>query len=195
MKQSLPAMLIGALIAFLAQIIIAPNIVIASIMPNFLLVYIIALSIAVPEQKTLLIFAFILGLLADLSGHGPVGAMSFLFVLASFAASRVFVVLNNETTFMPVLIFVLSIFLTELLYGAFMLVFGVQAGPLEVFVYRALPCTLYDCVAALIIYPLTLKFIRSSAAGVNMPTKRGAQAGAPTTQPRLQTEFKKVRRR
>lgn len=195
MKGSLPAMLIGALIAFLAQIIIAPNIAVSLIMPNFLLVYVIALSIAVPEQKTLLVFAFVLGLLADLSGQGPVGAMSFLFVLASFAASRVFVVLNNETTFMPVLIFFLAIVLTEILYGAFMLVFGVQAGPLDVFIYRALPCTLYDCLAALAVYPLTLRFIRSAAVGGNASAKSSAHAGAPTTQPRLQTEFKKVRRR
>lgn len=156
------AVIVGAVIAALAQIIIAPNIAVAGAMPNFVVAYAIVVAIVRPVDSVT-ILAFVLGLLFDLVGTGPVGAMAFLLVLAAYLASRAFLVLDNDTLFMPLTILVASCVLIELLYGAFLIGLGFAASPLDAFVQRALPCALYDCIIGLILYPIMAKILASAA--------------------------------
>ena len=108
---------VGAVVALLLQIVVAPNIALFSAQPNFLLAYVLVVAIARPlDAGSALPFA--LGLVCDLLGSGPVGGYAFLFVIVSFIASRAFSVLDNDTLFMPVTIFVVATFAAEMLYGA-----------------------------------------------------------------------------
>lgn len=152
------AEIVGAVIVVLLQIIVAPNIALFSAMPNFLLAYAMVVAIVRPHAPAL-VLAFVLGLAANLFGSGPVGSLAFLFVLMTFLASRAFLVLDNDTLFMPLAVFAVSALLIELLYAAFLLGLGVDASALDAFVYRALPCALYDCVVGLIMYPLVVRFV------------------------------------
>ena len=68
---------IGAIIAVLLQIALAPNIALFGVVPNFIMAYVLIVSIVCPDQSGP-VFAFVLGLLFDLLGTGPVGAMAFL---------------------------------------------------------------------------------------------------------------------
>lgn len=169
--------IIGAVIAVLAQIIIAPNIAIFSAMPNFLLVYILVIALVKPGNNSTLVVAFTLGLLYDLLGHGPVGAMAFLAVLTAFISSRLFVLINNDTFFIPFLMLFVMIFVVEISYAVFLTVFGISAGPLEAIVHLALPCALYDCAVALICYPLATRFI----SGTSSSTKKATPTPTPMT--------------
>ena len=56
---------------------------------------------------------FVLGLVFDLVSGGPVGAMAFLLVLMTFLAARAFAVLDNDTLFMPLVIFVAATVLVD----------------------------------------------------------------------------------
>ena len=94
---------------------------------------------------------------------GPVGGYAFLFVIVSFIASRAFSVLDNDTLFMPVTIFVVATFAAEMLYGALLIGLGLSASPVDAFLYRALPCTLYDCVVGLVLYPIIARLLASGA--------------------------------
>lgn len=105
--------------------------------------------------------AFVLGLVFDLLGSGPVGAMAFLLVLVTFLASRAFSVLDNDTLLHALAHLVVSTLVVELFYAVFLMGTGFSAGPLDVFLYRALPCALYDCVVALVMFPLALRFLAS----------------------------------
>jgi len=156
------ALVAGALIVLCAQIVLAPNIAIFSAMPNFCLAYALVVAITRPANNSTLVLAFLLGLAYDLLGHGPVGITAFLLVLAAFAISRVFTVLDNDSVFMPILILLVATFLIEMLYAVFMVSFGASTDIVDAFVYRALPCTLYDCAAGLLLYPLALKFLSAS---------------------------------
>ena len=106
---------------------------------------------------------FALGLLFDLLGTGPVGGMALLFTLASLAASRAFAVLDNDTLFMPLAILVAASFAVEMLYGILLVALGSPVGLADAFFYRALPCALYDCVVALVLYPLVVRLVSGAA--------------------------------
>ena len=98
---------VGAVVALLLQIVVAPNIALFSAQPNFLLAYVLVVAIACPLDAGP-VLPFALGLVCDLLGSGPVGGYAFLFVIVSFIASRAFSVLDNDTLFMPVTIFVVA---------------------------------------------------------------------------------------
>lgn len=153
---------LGAVIAVLLQVVVAPNIALASALPNFVLAYALVLAVVRPD-RTGPVLAFVLGLVFDLLGSGPVGAMAFLLVLVTFLASRAFSVLDNDTLFMPVTIFVVATFAAEMLYGALLIGLGLSASPVDAFLYRALPCTLYDCVVGLVLYPIIARLLASGA--------------------------------
>ena len=144
---------VGAVVALLLQIVVAPNIALFSAQPNFLLAYVLVVAIARPlDAGSALPFAL-----------GPVGGYAFLFVIVSFIASRAFSVLDNDTLFMPVTIFVVATFAAEMLYGALLIGLGLSASPVDAFLYRALPCTLYDCVVGLVLYPIIARLLASGA--------------------------------
>ena len=148
----------GAVVAVLLQILLAPHIAIMSIVPNFIMAFVLTVSVLRPTNLTPA-FAFVLGLLYDLMGNSAVGAMAFMLVLVSFAAQKVFTVLNNDTMFMPILVIVVATFVAEIGYAIFMMVTGVGVGFVDAFVYRALPCAWYNSVLALICYPLMARLL------------------------------------
>lgn len=156
------AVAVGAVVAVILQIVVAPNIALFSAMPNFIVAYTLLVAIVRPTSAGP-VLPFVLGLVFDLVSGGPVGAMAFLLVLISFLASRAFVVLDNDTLFMPLVIFVAATVLVEALYGAFLLALGFDATALDAFVYRALPCALYDCVIGLVLYPLAARVLAGAA--------------------------------
>ena len=168
------AMLVASVVVLVLQVVLAPNIAIYSAMPNFVLAFVMVVAIARPGANAAPI-AFVLGMLYNLVAGGPVGALAFLLVLVSLLATRAFSVLNNDTLFMPLVILVVSAFVVELLYALVMIVMGADIGFVGAFVYRALPCALYDCVVALIMYPLVTRFViggSESRTSVDMPNLR-----------------------
>lgn len=152
---------IGAVVAVALQIVAAPNIALFSAQPNVLLAYVLVVAIVRPLEAGP-VLPFVLGLVFDVLGTGPVGGMAFLFVLVSFVASRAFAVFDNDTVFMPLTILVVATFAVEMLYGALLIALGLAVSPIDAFLYRALPCSLYDCVVGLVLFPI---FARLLAAG------------------------------
>ena len=148
---------IGAIAAVLLQLVVAPNIAIFSAMPNFILVF--CLLVAIFRPGTGPVLPFVLGLASDLAVGTPMGSTALLLVLFCFLASRAFSVLDNDTFLVPLVVIAVVSFAVELLLGAFSLSIGVDTDLLSAIVYRALPCGLYDCVAALILYPLAARLL------------------------------------
>ena len=145
--------IVGAVVAVVLQVVLAPNIALFGAQPNFLLVYALSMAIARPNAAGA-VLPFVLGLLYDLLGTGPVGGMAFLLVLVCFLASLVFSVLDNRTALIAIIGLVAGVLLVETLYGILLVTLGMPVGVGEMFLYRALPCSLYDCVVVLIVYPI-----------------------------------------
>ena len=152
------SVVVGAVIVVLLQLVVAPNIAIFSAMPNFILVYCLLVAIVRPATAGP-VLPFVLGLVSDFAIGTPIGSTALLLVLFSFLASRAFSVLNNDTFFVPLVVIAVASFAVELLLGAFSLSIGVDVDLMSAIVYRALTCGLYDCVAALVLYPLASRLL------------------------------------
>lgn len=157
--------LVGALIAVLLQLAVAPYITIGFAMCNFVLCYTIVLAI-VRAGDPGYILAFILGLIYDFASSEAVGAMAFICVLVTFAISRLYTFLNNDSIFIPIALVVAAVVVSEMLYGVLMIACGLDVGFLDALVYRILPCSLYDIVISLVILPIaTIVFGKRTTAG------------------------------
>ena len=155
---------VGALIAFLLQVLLAPHIAIGFGFPNFMVAFCLAIAVA-RQDLTGPVLTFLMGLLYDLISGGPVGGMAFSLTLAGAVASSTFRRANNDTSFMAIAVLVGSVLLAELVYGLLFLLFGYAIGFGEALVYRVLPCFIYDLVIALAFY-----FLLTRLLGQNTPT-------------------------
>lgn len=154
--------IVGAILALVLQIVVAPHIALYGAMPNFIVVYAIALGLVRAESFGC-VLPFVLGLVYDFASGGPVGPMAFSLLLFSYLAARIFVAADNDTLFMPILIMAVTLLLVEVTYASLILLLGYGAGPMQVFLYRTVPCYLYDCVAALLVYPLMARVFPPTA--------------------------------
>lgn len=145
------AMSVGfAVVAVLLQAVLSSAMTIGPAVPNFILAYVIGRSIARPDSG--MVAPFILGLIYDLMGNGPLGAMALVCLAAAFAGSRLVMLLNNDTLFIPIVLIVVEAFLANVLYGILVIACGMDAGIGEALLGRALPCGLYDMVLALLMF-------------------------------------------
>ena len=158
--------LAGAAIALILQVVLAPAMEIGNAFPNFILAFVLACAVTRPEGGLLLPFA--LGLIFDLMGNGPVGGMAFVCTALAFACSRLSVVLDNDTLFMPIVLIVAGSLLGNLVYGILVLACGSGVPVLEALVSCALPCALYDAVLALVMFPVLLRVMRLGDAQMRM---------------------------
>ena len=108
------------------------------------------------------VLPFVLGLLFDLIGGGPVGAMAFSLTLFTYLVARYSAHVGNDSTVMSIVYMVLALLLVELSYGAILLLFGYNANLFEALAYRVVPCFVYDMVIACLLYPLARRFVQPS---------------------------------
>ena len=134
--------IVGAVLAVLLQIILAPHIGLFGVVPNIIIAYTLVVAVTQPSLFSS-VMPFVLGLFFDLFTGGPVGAMAF-------------------SLFMPALVLGIGTLLVELSYGMFLLLFGYPAGLFEAIAYRVFPCFVYDLVIGLLLYPLAKRFLISA---------------------------------
>lgn len=158
------AIVVGAVLAVVLQIALAPYIAIGPAMPNFIIVFTLIVAVSRPHAFGALL-PFIMGLAYDLVSGGPVGAMAFSLTAVSYLIARLFSALENDTLFMPLAMLAIGVFLTELVYGLFIMLFGYNAGIVEALAYRVAPCFAYDLVVGIILYLFTTRFFRQQQAG------------------------------
>ena len=145
-------LIIGGIAAFALQFVLAPNISILGVMPSFVLAY-IATAAMLRQSNLIVVMAFILGLLTDLTDSGSVGVMAALFTLAAFLASRAAESMGHDTIAVSLLISMMISFVVEICYALFYIT-TVGVSIADAFLLRAMPCALYDCAVVLILMPL-----------------------------------------
>ena len=158
------AVVVGAVLAVILQIALAPYIAIMSAQPNFIIIFTLIVAVSRPQAFGAGL-PFVMGLVYDLACGGPVGAMAFTLTAFSFLVARLFTAFDNDTLFMPLAMLALGAFLVEVAYGFFLLMLGYNAGLLQAMAYRAVPCFAYDLVLGIILYLFTTRFFRQSTTG------------------------------
>jgi rod shape-determining protein MreD len=150
--------IIAIVLAVVLQIVLAPAMTIGAAMPNFIAVYVLCATLRNASSRPM-ILAFVLGLIFDLLGSGPVGAMAFCLVLITTLASVVYRNMSNDSWMTAMIIIVVSCLLIELLYGIIMLLVGAGDGFGSALIHRILPCTLYDIVIAAFMHPIVSRLV------------------------------------
>lgn len=149
--------IVAATVATLLQVFLAPHIGIGYAVPNFLLV--LCLTLAVMRSSSYgPILPFVTGLLYDLFSGGPVGAMAFTLTACSSATAWFHSRAGNDTLFMSLVALAVGMFVTELVYGIVVMMFGYSANFIEAIAFRTLPCYLYDLVLAVITLLVVSRF-------------------------------------
>lgn len=154
--------IVGAVAAVLLQVLVAPHIAIGYGMPNVIAAYCLVVAVVQPGLFRH-VLPFAMGLVYDLISGGPVGAMAFSLTAVCAFASWFFRRSGNDTVFMGLASLAVGALLAEFVYGVFFLMFGYSANLLDAFVFRILPCFLYDAVIVFALYPLALRFLSSKA--------------------------------
>lgn len=154
-------MIIGALVAVVLQIFVAPHIVVLGGMPNFVVVWTVLVAVMRPSRFGP-VLPFVLGLVYDLFSGGPVGAMAFSLTAFSMGAALFLNHMNNDTKFMTIVALALGLVLTELSYGVFLLLFGFNAGLIEAIAFRVVPCFVYELLVGLALIPLGERFLKTN---------------------------------
>lgn len=150
--------IIGAVIAILLQAILAPAMTIAVATPDFILAYVLVVALVNPDRNTV-VFAFVMGICYDLLGNGPIGAMALVCIVFSFALSRLQRFFHNDTLFIPIVLLILGVFLSDISYGILQITCGTDVGFLNSLIYRSLPCAVYDTVIAVVFFPLAIRMV------------------------------------
>jgi rod shape-determining protein MreD len=149
--------LVGSLIAFLLQVIIAPNIAILHAVPNLILGFVVLNAMFCGTVRSSLT-GFILGLLYDFVAQGALGIMALVLTLVGYSVSS----LNKELFAggwrVQALFLLVAAFFGELLHAAFLSILGYDPDFLLSIGMRVLPGTLYDAVFGLIVFPLIHRF-------------------------------------
>lgn len=153
---------VGALVALLLQVLVAPYISIGAAMPNFVVAFVCAVAIARAHTYGA-VMPFVMGLLFDLVGGGPLGAMAFSLTLFSFVAARLFAHSSNDSVLIAIVFLGISVLLVEVSYGVFLLLFGYGASFFEAIAYRIAPCFLYDFVISLVLFLVARRFAQPVA--------------------------------
>lgn len=168
MSASKPFLAIVGAIAVILQLVLASAISLGGYVPNFVVVAALALIIVQAEQAHAL-FAFIMGLVADLVAGTPLGSSSLALVACALVVPLAAENIGNGTAFMSVLLALGASFACQLLSGILLSLAGLF-GPVDALIRYILPGTLYTAVLVLI---LTVLFSRGK-------TDRPARSGGTT---------------
>lgn len=154
---------ITAIVVIVLQIVIAPLLSFSSVVPNFLIAFVLVLSI-VRRADSAYGYAFVLGLISDLLSQTPVGLTSLLLLIASFVLSRTFEVLDRSSIAMPLLACLVSVFVIEVLTSVVLLVLGYPATFLDLLIYRIFPVSFCNVILCVILFFVSRKFVLETPA-------------------------------
>lgn len=154
---------VGSIVVVLLQLLVAPYIGVFFAVPNFLLAFAVALAV-VRAQSFGCILPFVLGLVFDIVGGGPLGAMACALTVSCVLASRLFTHVDNDSLFMALAVVALGVLVAEVLYAVIMLLLGYPGSFGGVLVYRVVPCFLYDLVVSFVMYAVAVRFGRPATA-------------------------------
>lgn len=156
MRDRLLPIIFSAVIV-LIQIVFAPILTVFSIVPNFIVAFVIVL-VLLRRPDTSYGYVFVLGLISDLLAETPLGLTPLLLLVLAFVMGRTFEFLDNSTATMPLITIAVAAFVYELVFMIVLLIVGYGGSFIELLLYRALPSTLFVFIIGAILYFIMRRF-------------------------------------
>jgi rod shape-determining protein MreD len=152
-------------------VIVAPVITILGVVPNFVLVVVIITAMRnSPLRST--IFGFALGLLFDFFSLGPMGSMTLVLTILSYAVSSLNKGAFSGGMVVDTVILLAAVALGELLVSVIYAIVGVNPEFLFSLVQRVLPGILYDVIIGFIILLIYSAFVGNRPSRPNIYSGR-----------------------
>lgn len=165
-RRDTVGVIIGAVVSILLQLIVARVIAVGDAVPNILLAYVIAISLARPTKDSS-VLAFVFGVFYDLATFGPLGAMALLSVLAAYILRALARVFGGNNKIAAVVLVIVAAFVIELVYAAMLVAFGLNADLAAALFGHAAPCALYDAIVGIIFYFVAVRLLPDAIDGTN----------------------------
>lgn len=151
-------MIIASVVAVVLQIFLAPHIAIGNAMPSFPVV--LCMVVAILKSRTYgCVLPFVMGLICDLLGGTPIGAMAFSLTVFSMLTAWFYQRIDNDTIFIALLCIAVGLLLVQLCFGVILLIFGYGTNPIEAIGLKVLPSYLYNLILTLILYIIAARLV------------------------------------
>lgn len=141
----------------LIQAVFAPVLSVFGVVPSFIVAFVLVLCI-MRRADTTYVYAFVLGLIADLFTQTPLGLTPLLLLAVTFVLSRSFEVLDDTTPTMPLISFAVALFAFELVFAIVLLISGYQGSFFEILVQRVLVSTVLNWIICAVLYFIMRRF-------------------------------------
>ena len=146
-------MVVLALLGLVLQFVLSNAIQIGNATPNFVIAFALIIAVVYPVFGSVFI-GFLMGLLYNLLGSGPVGGLALVLTIMTYVLMQLFRRMEAPNFFFSLGILFVSAFLCELFYGILTGVFVSGISVSEALGQRALPCAVYDVLVGCVLYPL-----------------------------------------
>lgn len=150
---------LALLAAAVAQVVVAPHLRVAGVVPNFPLLVVITLALVHGADQGA-IAGFAAGLVLDLLGSGPVGAWAFVLTLVGYIAGLFEANIFAEGWLLPFTAALLAGLAAELAYLLVLIVLGGDLPFWRSVSAVVLPRGMYNAVLALAAYPWLARAVR-----------------------------------
>lgn len=159
-------------VAALAQLLFAPALTFGDATPSFFVVAVVVVAVLFPDDRHY-VFAFVMGLFADLFAQAPIGATSACLLICTFLLPMAVETVGNENLLMSFLLILVGMLGIGLVFCLFLSVSGIL-GFVDGIVHVALPCAAYNTVLAFIVYLVFFRSVRgrSEHSGITMSNIR-----------------------
>ena len=142
-------LVLSGFVAIILQLILAPNIAIASVVPNFVLVSVGVMAFYTNPTRAAL-QGFILGFCYDLFSQGPLGVMALILTVVGYAMSTVKKGSFEGNALIEFIAFAIVVALAEIIHGVVLAIIGYNSDILYTLVFRSLPGALYEILIGLL---------------------------------------------
>ena len=138
---------IGCIIVLCLQIGLAPHIAILSVVPNLGLVFTIILALRSRPQIAC-VYAFLLGLFADIFSTQPLGASAIIFTIVAFIVAQLGSTSFCENFIGRFFTAIVAVILGQILFAIILSLVGTVSDVYNSLLLRVLPGTAYNALLA-----------------------------------------------
>ena len=160
-------LIIMGVVAAVLQLLLAPALTFGDATPGFIIVSTVCVILLFPDERHY-VFAFVMGLVADLLGQSPVGATAFCLLLCAYVLPMAAETVGTDNIFMALLLIFAGMLVIEIAFCIFLAASGIL-GFVDGLVHVVFPCAIYNTALAFLVFFIMSRLVgKRSSGGSNM---------------------------
>jgi len=152
-------LVLALLAAVILQVAVAPHITIAKVVPNFVLLVVIAVALLQGSRMGTVV-GFSAGLIFDLIGTGPIGVAALVFCFVGYISGSLHENMFAEGWRLPVTVAFFASLFAEGMYVLALRLIGENVSVLSALIEVVIPSSIYNGLLAVVSYSLLARILR-----------------------------------